>query len=87
MARPAAGRQFRTCPAQLALVDPAGEAWYQHAARLLDRGVDFIVGAPPVDRYAEPADPSAANWPEVVRARAAGSTQVYLRYAPDRTRC
>lgn len=76
---------FALAPPSFALVDPAGEAWYQHAARLLDRGVDFIVGAPPVDRYAEPADPSAANWPEVVRARAAGSTQVYLRYAPDRT--
>ncbi|NKJ43516.1 MULTISPECIES: ATP-binding protein [unclassified Novosphingobium] len=76
---------FALAPPSFALVDPAGEAWYQHAARLLDRGVDFIVGAPPVERYAEPATSDAANWPEVVRAQAAGSTQVYLRYAPDRT--
>jgi two-component system sensor histidine kinase ChvG len=76
---------FALAPPSFALVDPAGEAWYQHAARLLDRGVDFIVGAPPVERYAEPATSEAANWPEVIRAAAAGSTQVYLRYAPDRT--
>ncbi len=76
---------FALAPPSFALVDPTGEPWYQHAARLLDRGVDFIVGAPPVERYAEPADPGAGNWPEVVRAHAAHSTQVYLRYAPDRT--
>jgi two-component system sensor histidine kinase ChvG len=80
-----AADSFALAPPSFALIDPAGEPWYQQAARLLDRGVDFIVGAPPVERYAEPADPAARNWPEVVRAQAAGTTQVYLRYAPDRT--
>ena len=68
-----------------ALVDPASESWLVAGARLLDRGVDVIVGAPPVETYAEPAASSADGWPEIARARATGRTEVYLRYAPDRT--
>ena len=66
-----------------AFVDPAGEPWYQHAARGLDRAVDFIVSAPRIEDYREPDDPSA--WPELTAARRSGMSAVRLRYAPDRT--
>jgi two-component system sensor histidine kinase ChvG len=68
-----------------AFVDPEGEAWYQTAARGLDRGMDFVVGAQAIERYREPPQPGAGNWPEIARAREAARTEVYLRYAPDRT--
>ena len=76
---------FRLAPPPFAFADPEREAWVTSAARLLDRGVDFIVGAPAIERYREPPEPGAANWPEIARARAAQATEVYLRYAPDRT--
>jgi two-component system sensor histidine kinase ChvG len=76
---------FRLAPPPFAFADPDKEAWYTSAARLLDRGVDFIVGAPAIERYREPPEPGAANWPEIAGARAAQTTEVYLRYAPDRT--
>ena len=76
---------FRLAPAPFTFADPAKEAWYQTAARALDRGVDLIVGAPAIERYKEPPQPGAGNWPEIARARTAQATQVYLRFAPDRT--
>lgn len=76
---------FSLAPAPFAFADPAQEAWYQTAARALDRGVDVIVGAPMIERYKEPPQPGAANWPEIARARTARRTEVYLRHAPDRT--
>jgi len=76
---------FRLAHPPFAFADPAKGAWYQTAARALDRGVDLIVGAPAIERYKEPPEPGAANWPEIARARAAKRTEVYLRYAPDRT--
>ncbi|MCW1382453.1 sensor histidine kinase [Novosphingobium sp. KCTC 2891] len=76
---------FQLAAPSFAFVDPASEPWYQQAARGLDRGVDFVVGAPMIERYREPPQPGAANWPEIARARAARRTEVYLRYAPDRT--
>ena len=76
---------FRLAPPPFTFADPDQEAWFTTAARLLDRGVDFVVGAPAIERYREPPETGAANWPEIARARAAHSTEVYLRYAPDRT--
>jgi len=67
------------------LIDPESEPWYQHAARALDRGMDAILGAEPVPAYREPETPGAAHWPEINRARELMRTQVFLRYAPDRT--
>lgn len=67
------------------LIDPTTEPWYQKAARALDRGVDFVVGAPEIERYVEPAATSAPPWPEIARARQTGASVVKLRYAPDRT--
>lgn len=67
------------------LSDPAREPWLQHAARALDRGMDAILGAEPVPAYMEPLTPGAAAWPELALARESVRTQVFLRYAPDRT--
>lgn len=67
------------------LADPAKEAWYQTAARTIDRGMDFILGAPPVPAYADPGDAPADVWPELIEAKATGRTVVMQRYAPDRT--
>jgi two-component system sensor histidine kinase ChvG len=67
------------------LIDPATEPWYQDAARLLDRGMDAILGAEPVPAYHEPETPGAQAWPEIALARSEGQTQVFMRYAPDRT--
>ncbi len=66
-------------------VDPATEPWYQNAARALDRGMDFILGTPPVPDYpaVEPLD--AAAWPEVAESHASGATVIRQRFAPDRT--
>jgi len=66
-------------------IDPLTEPWYQKAARALDRGVDFVVGAPEVPRYVEPASTDAAVWPELAAANRNEATTVLLRYAPDRT--
>ncbi|ABD27341.1 periplasmic sensor signal transduction histidine kinase [Novosphingobium aromaticivorans DSM 12444] len=76
---------FALAPPSFALVDPESEPWYQKAARLLDRGVDFIVNAPSVERYSDTAEQPAGQWPEIRAARVSGQTEVFLRYAPDRT--
>lgn len=68
-----------------AFVHPAREPWYQHAARVLDRAVDFLVTAPRVEDYREPASTRADAWPEIAAARVAGRSVVRLRHAPDRT--
>ncbi|MDP1001487.1 hypothetical protein, partial [Klebsiella pneumoniae] len=73
---------FALAPPSFALIDPETEPWYQQAARLLDRGVDFIVRAPSVERYSDTAETPAGTWPEIAAARRSGQTEVYLRYAP-----
>lgn len=65
--------------------DPVAAPWGQDFARGLDRAVDFLVGAAAPPDYLEPADQSADAWPELVRAREQGLTQIELRRAPDRT--
>lgn len=68
-----------------AFVDPAAEPRLQKAARGLDRTVDFLVNAPAVEQYREPARDTAASWPEALAAQLAETSIVRLRYAPDRT--
>ena len=65
--------------------DPAGEPWYLQAARSLDRGTDFLLGAPPIPAYLEPARQHADAWPELAEARSAKVTAIRQRLAPDRT--
>ena len=76
---------FALAPPSFALIDPETEPWYQKAARLLDRGVDFIVNAPTVELYSDTSPTPAGTWPEIAAARRSGRTEVFLRYAPDRT--
>ncbi len=70
------------------LVDPASERFYIKAARLLDRGMDALLGDPPVGLWREPPPGTAATaslWPEIATAARTGGISVRERYAPDRT--
>jgi len=80
-----AADSFALANPSFTLIDPDSEPWYQHAARLLDRGMDVLVGAPPIPDYIEPAETDADQWPELIQAREDRSSKVMLRYAPDRT--
>ncbi|MFM6931676.1 MAG: ATP-binding protein [Novosphingobium sp.] len=67
-------------------VDPAKDPWTQHAARAIDRGMDFVVGgATDAPRYIEAAIPTADAWPEVSEAQKRGEAVVKTRRAPDET--
>jgi len=76
---------FELAPPSYALIDPDSEQWYLHAARILDRGMDFLVGAPPIPYYTEPATTDAGAWPEIGEAAETGETVIRHRLAPDRT--
>ncbi len=76
---------FDLAPPSFRLIDPAGEPWYQHGARLLDRAMDFILGAPAIADYHEPGATDAGAWPELDEARVSARTAVRQRLAPDRT--
>ncbi len=76
---------FTLADPAFSFADPAGEPWYQHAARSLDRGMDVLLGAAPVPDYFEPAKQTADAWPEIAEARAGGITAIRQRMAPDRT--
>ena len=67
------------------LGDPVPQPWRQDLARWMDTAVDFAVGAPSPPPYREPEIDDADEWPELVRARQQGLTQIELRHAPDRT--
>ncbi|WP_435419408.1 ATP-binding protein [Parerythrobacter aurantius] len=67
------------------LDDPTDDSFGPRFARFLDQTVDTLVGAPPVPKYDEPEAQSASAWPELVRARRQGLTQIELRQAADRT--
>lgn len=67
------------------LIDPASEPGYQDAARLLDRAMDWVLGAPEIPAYVDPPDRSARAWPEVGDALARGETRITHKAAPDQT--
>ena len=67
------------------LLDPDKENWTQAIARTLDRGFNVLVGATPLQEYAEPAADRLEAWPEAVEARAKGRTAAVVRNAPDLT--
>lgn len=67
------------------LRDPAGQPWQRGAARSLDRGIDFIVGARSPDPFAEPERDRADAWPEVLAAKRNARLQTRVREAPDLT--
>ncbi|MEZ5737350.1 MAG: stimulus-sensing domain-containing protein [Novosphingobium sp.] len=76
---------FELADPSFTFVDPDSEPWYQHAARALDRGMDFLIGAPPIPDYQDPQTPGAESWPEIQDAIESGETTVHQRLAPDRT--
>lgn len=77
---------FLLAPPSFHLADPDTQPWYIQSARLLDRAMDAVLGAPEVPAYVEPPAPTVANdWPEVIEARKNGQTAVREHYAPDRT--
>lgn len=76
---------FKLAEPSFTLGDPKAQPWGQDLARWLDTGVDFAVGAPSPPPYREPEIDDADEWPELLRARQQGLTQIELRRAPDRT--
>lgn len=76
---------FALAPPSFQLGDPVAAPWPQDLARGMDRVVDFLVGAPSPPPYVEHDGGDADAWPELVRAREQGRTQIELRRAPDRT--
>jgi two-component system sensor histidine kinase ChvG len=58
--------------------DIEDDDWDQQFAHWLDRAVDAIVSAEPVTDYVEPEAQNAEAWPEVVRAREEGLSQITL---------
>jgi len=80
-----AADSFELGPPSYELIDPGSEPWYQHAARLLDRGMDFLLGAPPIPNYNEPDEPGAEAWPEVAEAIQSQNVVIRQRLAADRT--
>ena len=59
---------FETGVPTYTLRDPNLQAWQRDAARAMDRGIDWIVGAPTYPDFREPAVDTAAAWPEVIKA-------------------
>lgn len=76
---------FDLAPPSFAFVNPARDPPLQKAARALDRAMDFVLGAPPIPAYRDPARTDAANWPEIGEALRSSSTVSQRRAAPDRT--
>lgn len=76
---------FDLAAPSFALIDPDKEPWQQKGARLLDRGMAFLLGTPPIAAYHEWNDADAAAWPEVAAAKQAKHTVVVHRSAPDQT--
>jgi two-component system, OmpR family, sensor histidine kinase ChvG len=79
---------FELAPPSYVLTDPQSEPWYQHAARILDRGMDFLLGTQPIPEYREPAEtdePGTRAWPEIAEAAETQETVLRHRVAPDRT--
>ena len=52
---------------------------------MIDRGVDVLVGAPPIPDYEEQEKGDGSAWSEVTEARAGKATVIRQRLAPDRT--
>ena len=67
------------------LRDPATQSWTKDAARALDRGFNALVGAKPVEDFAEPGSDRLAAWPEALEAKASGAVESDVRNAPDLT--
>jgi two-component system sensor histidine kinase ChvG len=67
------------------LRDPNTQKWTKDVARALDRGFNALVGAPPLEDYAEPANDRLRAWPETMDAQRSGHAETAVRSAPDLT--
>lgn len=67
------------------LRDPNQQKWTKDAARAADRAFNVLVGAEPLDDFAEPANDRMQAWPEAEKARAERRTVSEARNAPDLT--
>ena len=67
------------------LRDPSTQKWTKDVARALDRGFNAVVGAKPLDDFAEPRPDRLQAWPEALRAKASGNAVTRVRNAPDLT--
>ena len=67
------------------LRDPNTQKWTKDVARALDRGFNALVGATPLDDYAEPRADSLEVWPEALDAKRSGHAETAVRNAPDLT--
>ncbi|MDE2596262.1 MAG: sensor N-terminal transmembrane domain-containing protein [Sphingomonadales bacterium] len=76
---------FDLAPPSFAFIDPDREPWNKKAARAIDRGMDFVLGTPPIPDYVDFGDAPAKAWDEITDARRAHRTVIYLRTARDRT--
>ena len=76
---------FKLAEPSFTFAEAGEEPWYQHAARALDRGMDFVLGAPPIPDHVEPEETSGKLWPEVAETRRTRITAIRHRNAPDGT--
>lgn len=67
------------------LRDPRQESWMKDAARAMDRGFNFIVGAEYAPEFVEPANDTISAWPEADQARRDNLVTSAIRTAPDLT--
>ncbi|WP_343347057.1 HAMP domain-containing sensor histidine kinase [Sphingomicrobium sp. XHP0239] len=76
---------WQSGPVTYTLEDPATQPWTQKAARAIDGGFNFLVGAPDIEDFAEPAVDRAGAWPEITRVRSTDRVWTRVREAPDLT--
>ncbi len=76
---------FKDAPPAYMLRDPDDQPWFREAARIMDRALDWVVGAPIPSRFVEPRVDAVNSWPELRAAKASGILAHRYRYAPDRT--
>jgi len=67
------------------LRDPNKESWMKDAARAMDRGFNFLVGAKAVPDFVEPSVDRITAWPEAWQALHANAVTSEIRRAPDQT--
>ena len=72
-------------PPTYRLRDPEGQPWRRQAARTLDRIVNFVAGAQPLDPFEEPAQDFASAWPEVTAVERGTPVATRVRQARDLT--
>ena len=76
---------FTIAGATFTFADPSSESLYLQGGRLLDRGMNYLLGTPPLPPYRDPEVEEAAAWPELAQALASNASVVVQRAAPDET--